>query len=119
MGLTMLDYLIDDNYIDIDKNDINLIKNIILYLYKFIILPLYSGSDIYISQNLDKIGFNSLYLSSTIIKNRVLWLNNSMHLRSADWASIVNLSALYNTILLNILPLLKLIFVFALILEMK
>ncbi len=30
MGLTMLDYLIDDNYIDIDKNDINLIKNIIL-----------------------------------------------------------------------------------------
>jgi deoxynucleoside triphosphate triphosphohydrolase SAMHD1 len=30
MGLTMLDYLIDDNYIDIDKNDIDIIKNIIL-----------------------------------------------------------------------------------------
>ena len=30
------------------------------------------GSGIYISQNLDKIGFNNLYLSSTIIKKRVV-----------------------------------------------
>ena len=43
-----------------------------LYLYKFIVLSLYSGSEIYISQKRDKIGFNSLYLSSTIIKNLVL-----------------------------------------------
>jgi HD superfamily phosphohydrolase len=30
MGIKMIDYLIDDNYIDIDTNDINLVKNIIL-----------------------------------------------------------------------------------------
>jgi HD superfamily phosphohydrolase len=30
MSNNMIDYLIDDNYIDINKNDINLIKNIIL-----------------------------------------------------------------------------------------
>ena len=72
---------------------------------------MYSGT--YISQNLDNIGFNNLCLFSMIIKNRVLKLNCSMHLRSADWASIVRLSALINTIVLNKEPLFECIFAFA------
>ena len=58
----------------------------------------------YISQNRDKIGFNKSFLFFNTIKKRVEWLNNSIHLRKADWASIVNLSALINTIILIISP---------------
>ena len=47
----------------------------------------------YTTQNLDNIGFNNIALSVTITKKRVVALYCSIHLRSADCASIVNESA--------------------------
>ena len=71
------------------------------YLCKLTEIPLITGSGTNISQNLDKIGRSNLYLSSIIIKNLVVWLKSSIHRLNADCASIVNLSALNSTILLN------------------
>ena len=70
-------------------------------------------SGIYTSQNRDRIGLSSLFLSSTTIKKRVEWQNSSMHRRSADCASIVSLSAFNRTIDLNRSPSIKSTFVFA------
>ena len=52
------------------------------------------GNGIYMLQNLDNIGFNKLFFESIIIKKRVVSLNVSIHLLSADCASMVKLSAL-------------------------
>ena len=57
--------------------------------------------------------FHILDLSSTIIKNLVVWLNNSIHLLNADCASIVNLSAFDRIIVLKkFLMILSLLYIF-------